>query len=404
MALFGLTAVLCAPVVAGGSQPGSLGLVVGIVGAVLALAALGLALLVMRGNKQLQARLEELDQKLDATLDEVQSSSQREPHSYPGENMADQPEDGARGRSPGQQEQGQPEAGETRQGYEAQQQVRPDAGVPHAAQPDAEHEGAQPGAHGEATLAYPGVTAAGSADAAQGQGDPAWLPVQPLNPESSPVQTGDAIAVDSIVVPIAGGDPSGSFESADLTPAPTPPIAVKPHGDLGLCLARFQSQVAGNTFSPPYADPQTSQGFYAEFNSHLEARLERFMEHAEESEEVFVSKWVRPDLVSTLDTLARFQSLAAAEVRAGNAAMVEVSRSMAELLYGQLDALCRQEGWFGVQRTIPFETPFDPGVHRAVAQAPAPGAAGLIVEVKAIGRVALGDPTMAAHAQVVVGM
>jgi hypothetical protein len=151
-----------------------------------------------------------------------------------------------------------------------------------------------------------------------------------------------------------------------------------------------------------FADTAHRSAFEREVAEGFQRRLTRFQQCARD-EATFVERWVEPDLVTALDILARFQSLAAADARDGHTPAAQLASWLAGALYDQLGPACQDEGWFALERIEPFRSEFDPQRHKGIDGRIVAGARGLVVEVERVGRMhpVEGYPLDKAH--VVVG-
>jgi hypothetical protein len=152
-----------------------------------------------------------------------------------------------------------------------------------------------------------------------------------------------------------------------------------------------------------FADPALSERFRGEFDAPLQARLERLIVASQQSEEQLRERWLGPDLVSTLDALARFYSEAVGEERLGRANANGLARELRSWLYDRLSSACREEGWFSIDPVDPYSTEFDPKIHHAVAGRDMPGARGRILAVRAVGRRDVKSGAITHKAEVIVG-
>jgi molecular chaperone GrpE (heat shock protein) len=180
---------------------------------------------------------------------------------------------------------------------------------------------------------------------------------------------------------------------------PTPPPA--PHQKIARLLAQLQKEAP--SLAEDFGDLDTRERFLGEFDAPLSARLERLKSYSEQGEAQLKERWLGPDLVTTLDALARFYSEAIEEGRQGRAAAKNLALRLRRWLYEDFSSACRGEGWFAIDPVDPYKTEFDPHVHHAVAGRDIDGASGMILAIKAIGR---RDPKSGAvirKAEVIVG-
>jgi hypothetical protein len=202
------------------------------------------------------------------------------------------------------------------------------------------------------------------------------------DPEGSPSPTGQ-------------GDPGHSGTSADAALSIPPGMR---HAEIARLLARLRREVP--QLSGRFADPELRERFHGELDAPVGARLERLILVSKQGEEQLQKRWLGPDLVTTLDALARFYSEAVEEERQGHA------NGLARDLRSWLEAFgtaCRLEGWFTIDAIDPYMTKFDPRVHHAVAGRDIEGAEGRIIAVKAIGRRDPGNGAVLSKAEVIVG-
>jgi hypothetical protein len=172
-----------------------------------------------------------------------------------------------------------------------------------------------------------------------------------------------------------------------------------PHGDVVAALGRVHRD--SEELSAGLLDPAVRAAFVSEMDGVLRERIVRFTERAGDEPALLFSRWIEPDLLPTLDALARFSSAAAAD-RTHPAALA-LQQKLDDVLYLELDAACRKAGWFGLERVTAFVTRFDPAVHRAAGGKDLPAAAGVVVEVTSPGRLAVMSRERLSKAVVVVG-
>jgi hypothetical protein len=173
-----------------------------------------------------------------------------------------------------------------------------------------------------------------------------------------------------------------------------------PHGAVAALLGEVLQH--SKHLARGFAHEAQRAAFAQELGEGFQRRLSRFQQCARD-EATFEERWVEPDLITALDLMARFQSQAAADARDGHAPAAQLAAWLAGALYDQLGPACRAEGWFALERILPFETRFDPGLHKGVDGRQVAGARGLVVEVERVGRLhpVEGYPLDKAH--VVVG-
>lgn len=150
-----------------------------------------------------------------------------------------------------------------------------------------------------------------------------------------------------------------------------------------------------------FSDPELHERFQREFDAPLEARVVRLKTFSVEGEESLRQRWLGPDLIATLDSLARFYSEAVEEERRGRASGLALE--LWSWLYEYFGSACRSEGWFAIDPVEPYRTTFDPKVHHAIAGRDTEGAQGLIVALKGIGRRDAKTGTLVQKAEVIVG-
>ena len=133
----------------------------------------------------------------------------------------------------------------------------------------------------------------------------------------------------------------------------------------------------------------------------MHARLIRLIALSEQDDELLRERWLGPDLVTTLDALARFYSEAVAEERDGHD--TGLAGDLRGWLYDSFGSVCRNEGWFAIDPIEPYKTRFNPQIHYAVAGRDVDGAEGKIIAIKAIGRRDARTGAVKHQAQVIVG-
>ena len=172
-----------------------------------------------------------------------------------------------------------------------------------------------------------------------------------------------------------------------------------PHGDVVAALGRVHRDC--EELATGLLDPDVRADFAREMDDVLRERLVRFTERYRDEPAAFFARWIEPDLLPTLDALARFSSAAAAD--RSQPAAAALHERIDELLYVELDAACRAQGWFGLERVSAFVTRFDPAQHRAVGGRDLPAAAGVVVDVREVGRVSVDGRERLSKACVIVG-
>ncbi len=173
-----------------------------------------------------------------------------------------------------------------------------------------------------------------------------------------------------------------------------------PHGAVAALLGEVLQH--SKHLARGFASAEQREAFTMDVGQGFHRRLTHFQQCAHDPS-TFVERWVEPDLITALDLLARFHSQAAADARDGHAPAAQLAAWLGGALYDQLGPACQAEGWFALERIAPFETPFDPALHKGIDGRAVAGARGLVVEVERVGRLhpVDGYPTDKAH--VVVG-
>jgi hypothetical protein len=243
--------------------------------------------------------------------------------------------------------------------------------------------------------------------------DPEPSPEPAPDPEPVPIPEPEPEPHPSPPTPL----PEGEGRRVDSTPEPRPQPAATPapdpawqawldqlrdlpHGAVAALLGEVLQH--SKHLARGFAQEEHRAAFAQEVGEGFQRRLSRFQQRARD-EATFVERWVEPDLITALDLLARFQSQAAADARDGHGPAAQLATWLAGALYDQLGPACQAEGWFSLERVLPFETRFDPGLHKGVDGRQIAGARGLVVEVDRVGRLhpVEGYPLDKAH--VVVG-
>lgn len=131
-----------------------------------------------------------------------------------------------------------------------------------------------------------------------------------------------------------------------------------PHGQVGVALGELLmlSEVIAGALAA-----EDAAAFRAEVPAAVKARLDRFQVAGQRPG--MRERWVEPDLLPTLDLLARWMSRARGTDAEGH---------LARILFDDLDAACASEGWFGIDRIELGVTRFDPKRHRAVERTEGP--------------------------------
>jgi len=198
--------------------------------------------------------------------------------------------------------------------------------------------------------------------------------------------------------------PPRQQDSANLQPgtAKEGPPPVPPgtrHPEVAGLLAKLRRD-AGR-LADRFADPDLRERFRGEFDAPLGARLDRLRTVSEQGEDQLRERWLGPDLVTTLDALARFYSEAVEEERRGH--VTGLARELRSWLYDDFGPVCRSEGWFAIDPIDPYATEFDPRAHHAVAGRDVDGAEGRIIAIKSIGRRDARTGVVMFKAEVIVG-
>ncbi len=152
-----------------------------------------------------------------------------------------------------------------------------------------------------------------------------------------------------------------------------------------------------------FLDRELREGFRGEFGAPLKAKIERLAIAAGQGEDELRRHWLNQDLVTALDALSRFYSEAASEGQRGSAAGRALAARLRALLYESLSGACQRTGWFVIDPVEPYQTPFDPRVHQAVAGADVAGASGLVVGIKSAGLRDVRGGAIQHRAEVIVG-
>jgi hypothetical protein len=204
----------------------------------------------------------------------------------------------------------------------------------------------------------------------------------------------------------APAPPALSPRRPESQQAPSPAAASEPpalpsalHDQVARLLA--QLRIDAPRLAARFADAGTRERFLYELGAPLAARLDRFRTLSNEGEEQLRRSWLGPDLVTTLDTLARYYSAAVDEERHGHA--TGLAAELRAWLYDSFGTVCLAAGWFAIEPVDPYVTSFDPRLHHAVAGRDVDGAQGRIVDIKAIGRRDPASSAVAHKAEVVVG-
>jgi hypothetical protein len=238
-------------------------------------------------------------------------------------------------------------------------------------------------------------TAAAPAALASRASAPAWMPAAGSPPDPDPEARQQAAAAPATEHP---EEPNAARSTTAVTEAP-PALP----GALHIQCARLLNQLRLDAprLAARFADPATRERFLYELDAPLGTRLDRFRAVAKLGDEKLRQTWLGPDLVTTLDSLAHFYSVAVAEERRGHA--TGLAAELRAWLYDAFGSLCRDAGWFVIDPVEPYVTRFDPRFHHAVAGRDVNGAEGRIVDIKAIGRRDPASGVVAHKAEVIVG-
>jgi hypothetical protein len=228
-----------------------------------------------------------------------------------------------------------------------------------------------------------GVAAAKESPKTQGAGVPP--------PRKEPQTLGGNIA---LPLPDAPADPRRDAGEE----LPSIPSGMR-HSEIARLLAKLRQD--GRQLAERFADPELRERFRGELDAPVGARLERLKLISEQGDEQLRQRWLGPDLVTTLDALARFYSEAVEEERHGPGN--GLARELRVWLYDSFGPACRTEGWFAIDPIDPYVTKFDPRVHHAVAGRDVDGAEGRIIAIKAIGRRDPRSGAVSHKAEVIVG-
>jgi hypothetical protein len=234
-----------------------------------------------------------------------------------------------------------------------------------------------------------------------GGGPSPSLTTQSPSPGTREVTAGELPAV--IESKVAGEEISrhrlGDSERTATTEAPPLiPPGIR-HPDVARLLAKLRQN--SRQLAERFADPELRERFRGELDAPVGARLDRLQIISEQGEEQLRQRWLGPDLVTTLDALARFYSEAVEEERHGPG--TGLARELRGWLYDSFGPACRNEGWFAIDPIDPYVTKFDPRVHHAVAGRDVDGAEGRIIAIKAIGRRDPQNGAVVNKAEVIVG-
>ena len=101
--------------------------------------------------------------------------------------------------------------------------------------------------------------------------------------------------------------------------------------------------------------------------------------------------------------MARLLTECARRASTGDQAAEVMRRFVREVLYEHLAGLCQARGWFLLEEVMPWETPFNAQVHKAVGARDEAGQAGVVVELQRVGRRSVETGALVEPAQVIVG-
>jgi len=173
------------------------------------------------------------------------------------------------------------------------------------------------------------------------------------------------------------------------------------HQRIADLLARLHTEAP--RLADGFTDLSLRERFKGEFDAPLSARMERLRTCSEKGEEQLKQRWLGPDLVTTLDALARFYSEAVEEGRHGRNTAKGLALELRGWLYDELSPACQAEGWFSIDPIDPYRTTFDPSVHHAITGRDSADAPGKIIAIKAIGRRDPRNGAVIHRAEVIVG-
>ncbi len=143
----------------------------------------------------------------------------------------------------------------------------------------------------------------------------------------------------------------------------TQSLSTTPHGDVGLLLLELHRDAP--QLAEKFSDPKKREQFLADFDEPLMARLQRFVTAMEQGREVVRERWLEPDLIATLNALARYQSDAIMDAFRHRPAR-SLAEELGQLLYERFAEVCLREGWFEIVPVSPYATDFDGDLHRAL--------------------------------------
>jgi hypothetical protein len=186
---------------------------------------------------------------------------------------------------------------------------------------------------------------------------------------------------------------SGSHGTEAPPPSPTH------HEKIAELLAELRKEA--HSLAEGFIDISIRDRFLGELGAPLTARLDRLRTYSDEVQ--IKERWVEPDLVATLDVLARFFSEAIEEERHKRAGAKHLARKLRGWLYDRFSPACIGESWFAIDPIDPYVTAFDQNIHLAVSGRDVKGAAGKVIAIKAIGRRHPQSGAVIHKAEVIVG-
>lgn len=115
-----------------------------------------------------------------------------------------------------------------------------------------------------------------------------------------------------------------------------------------------------------------------------------------------VAEWRAYNLIRLLNSLAIVQSELAQRHFRGAEACGPLAEEVLEIIYDELGTASEKEGWFVLERIVPFKTPFNPDRHCSVGVQSFDGHAGQIAMVRRVGLRGLNASFERTQAEVVV--
>jgi len=194
--------------------------------------------------------------------------------------------------------------------------------------------------------------------------------------------------------------PHSEVVSKGVRDEEAPPPPPSRHEKIAALLDRLQQEAP--RLAAGFGDSSLRERFLGEYDAPLSAILER-LRISEQAEDPLEDSWLGPDLVPTLNGLARFYSEAVAEGRQGHSAAKDLAVELRAWLYDRFSPACSSESWFSIDPIEPYVTGFDPKFHQAVAGSDVDGAAGKIIAIQAIGRRDPQNGDVIHKAEVIVG-